>query len=264
MASDNHASYTRIGFTVVIGVVAIVASLIYIGGMRGEANVVYAETYYDKPVSGLSVGSVVNFRGVKIGEVKEISFVGDEYDVEGVANSRIYILMALQCGTMNPENETPAEAEAIIRQMVEKVGLRATVTTSGITGLSRIECDYHEMDGSAAMVVPPITWKPKHVYIPAKISLLDNFSVAATKVMNQINRMDLSAAWSNLNSAVESLARATEGAKNMLDARQGDLDLIIDDFSATSASLRDLASEVKRNPSLLIRERTMQRLEETE
>ena len=264
MASDNHASYTRIGLTVVIGVVAIVASLIYIGGMRGESNVVYAETYYDKPVSGLSVGSVVNFRGVKIGEVKEISFVGDEYDVEGVANSRIYILMALQCGTMNPENETPAEAEAIIRQMVDKVGLRATVTTSGITGLSRIECDYHEMDGSAAMDVPPIAWTPKHVYIPAKISLLDNFSVAATKVMNQINRMDLGTAWSNLNSAVESLARATEGAKNMLDARQGDLDLIIDDFSATSASLRDLASEVKRNPSLLIRERKAQRLEETE
>ena len=264
MASDNHASYTRIGLTVVIGVVAIVASLIYIGGMRGESNVVYAETYYDKPVSGLSVGSAVNFRGVKIGEVKEISFVGDEYDVEGVVNSRIYILMALQCGIMDPENETPEEAAAIIRQMVEKVGLRATVTTSGITGLSRIECDYHDQDDPDTMAVPPITWTPKHVYIPAKISLLDNFSVAATKVMNQINRMDMGTAWSNLNSAVESLARATEGAKNMLDARQGDLDLIIDDFSATSASLRDLVSEVKQNPSLLIRERKAQRLEETE
>lgn len=264
MASDNHASYTRIGLTVAIGVVAIVASLIYIGGMRGEANVVYAETYYDKPVSGLSVGSVVNFRGVKVGEVKEISFVGDKYDVEGVANSRIYILMALQSGIMDPENETPAEAEAAIRKMIDQVGLRATVTTSGITGLSRVECDYHETDGSGAMAVPPISWTPKHVYIPAKISLLDNFAVAATKVMNQINRMDLGTAWSNLSSAVESLARATEGAKNMLDARRGDLDLIIDDFSATSASLRELTSEVKRNPSLLIRERKAQRLEETE
>ena len=264
MASDNHASYTRIGLTVVIGVVAIVASLIYIGGMRGEANVVYAETYYDKPVSGLSVGSVVNFRGVKIGEVKEITFVGDVYDVEGVANSRIYILMALQCGIMNPENETPAEAEAAIRMLIDRAGLRATVTTSGITGLSRVECDYHEMDGSSAMAVPPITWTPKHVYIPAKISLLDNFSVAATKVMNQINRMDLNTAWSNLNSAVESLARATEGAKNMLESRQGDIDLIIDDFTTTSASLRDLAGELKRNPSLLIRERRAQRLDETE
>ncbi len=264
MASDNRASYTRIGLTVVVGIVAIVASLIYIGGMRGVSNVVYAETYYDKPVSGLSIGSVVNFRGVKVGEVKEIAFVGDKYDVEGVDNSRIYILMALQCGIMDSENETPAEAEAAIRRMIDQSGLRATVTTSGITGLSRVECDYHEMDGSDAMAVPPIAWTPKHVYIPAKISLLDNFSVAATKVMNQINRMDLSTAWSNLSSAVESLARATEGAKNLLDARQGDLDLIIDDFLATSASLRELTSEVRRNPSLLIRERRARRLEETE
>ena len=262
MARDNHASYTRIGLTVVVGVVAIVATLIYIGGIRGESNVVYAETYYDKPVSGLSVGSVVNFRGVKIGEVKEVTFVGDVYDVEGVTSSRIYILMALQCGIMSQENDEPEEAEAVIRQMIDKAGLRASVTTSGITGLSRIECDYYNPENLDP--VPPITWTPNHVYIPAKISLLDSFSVAATKVMNQINRMDLNAAWSNLNSAVESLSRTTEGAKNMLESRQGDIDMMIDDFSATSAALRDFAGEVRQNPSLLIRERKVRRLEETE
>ena len=57
MASDNHASYTRIGLTVVIGVAAIVGSLIYLGGMRGRDNEVIAETYYDKPVSGLPPGA---------------------------------------------------------------------------------------------------------------------------------------------------------------------------------------------------------------
>ena len=82
MASDNHASYTRIGLTVVIGIAAVVGSLIYLGGMRGRDSEVYAETYYDKSVSGLSVGSAVNFRGVKLGEVREITFVGSKY-VEG-------------------------------------------------------------------------------------------------------------------------------------------------------------------------------------
>ena len=81
MARDNHASYTRIGLTVVIGVVAIVATLIYLGGMRGRGSEILVETYYDKPVAGLSVGSVVNFRGVKIGEVRELSFVGNKYVV---------------------------------------------------------------------------------------------------------------------------------------------------------------------------------------
>lgn len=264
MANDNRASYAKIGFTVFIGIVAIVLTLVYLGGLQSRHGEILVETYYDKPVNGLSVGSPVNFRGVRIGEVREINFVGGKYDVEGADNSRIYILMALDCNRLGIPADETSEADDRIRMAVDKLGLRASVTSSGITGLSRIECDYNVGEGAFAPEAPKISWMPRHTYVPAKISLFDNFGVAATKVMNQINRMDLSTAWSNLSSAVESLARATEGAKNMLDARQGDLDLIIDDFSATSASLRDLVSEVKRNPSLLIRERKAQRLEETE
>ena len=78
MANDNHTSYRRIGFAVFSGAIAIVLSLIYLGGIRGRGDEILVETHYDKPVSGLSVGSVVNFRGVKVGEVREISFVGSK------------------------------------------------------------------------------------------------------------------------------------------------------------------------------------------
>ena len=262
MASENHASYTRIGLTVVIGVASVVGALIYLGGMRGRGNEVLVETYYDKPVSGLSVGSVVNFRGVKVGEVREISFVGNKYDVEGTVNSRIYILMALDGYLLDKDGVDDEEFRQLAQSAVDGMQLRVSVVSSGITGLSRIEIDDVRQEGLDP--VPPIAWTPRHAYIPTKISLFDNFSVAATKVMNQINRMDLGTAWSNLNSAVESLARAAEGAKNMLEARQGDIDRMLDDLSATSAAVRDLAGELRRNPSLLIRERRPTRLEETE
>ena len=262
MASENHASYTRIGLTVVIGVAAIVAALVYLGGMRGRGSEVFAETYYDKPVSGLSVGSVVNFRGVKIGEVREISFVGNKYDIEGLDNSRIYILMALDGCLLDDDGVSEEEFKMWARESVDGRGLRVSVVSSGITGLSRVEIDYHRLENLDP--VSPISWKPNHAYIPAKISLFDNFSVAATKVMNQINRMDFNAAWSNITAAVESLARATEGAKTMLETRQGDIDRLIDDLTETSASVKQLATEIRRNPSLLIRERVPRRLEETE
>ena len=96
MANENHMSYRRVGFAVFAGALAIVLSLVYLGGIRGKGDEILVETFYDKPVSGLSVGSVVNFRGVKVGEVREISFIGTKYAVEGADNSRIYILMALQ------------------------------------------------------------------------------------------------------------------------------------------------------------------------
>lgn len=261
MASDNHASYTRIGLTVVIGAAAIVGSLIYLGGMRGRDSEVYAETYYDKSVSGLSVGSAVNFRGVKLGEVREISFVGSKY-AEGAGDSRVYILMALNSNLFDSDGVTDAEFRVGIAELVEKKGLRASVVSSGITGLSRIELNYIPQENLDP--VQPITWKPKLAYIPSKISLFDNISVAATKVLNQINRMDFNAVWSNISVSVESLAAATDSAKTMLQTRQGDVDRILDDLSETTVSLRDLAADLKRNPSLLIRERTPARLEETE
>ena len=262
MAKDNHASYTRIGLTVVIGVVTIVATLIYLGGMRGRGNEVLVETYYDKPVAGLSVGSVVNFRGVKIGEVREISFVRNKYVVEGEDGSRIYILMALDGNTLAAANVDDQGFAARIRQDVATRGLRVSVSTSGITGLSRIECDFYASENLDP--VPPLTWTPRHVYVPSKISLFDNIAVAATKVLNQINRMDLNTTWSNISASVESIAVASESAKTMIQTRQGDVDRILDDLSETAVSLKGLSAELKRNPSLIIRERTPARLEETE
>ena len=261
MANDNHTSYRRIGFTVFVGAIAIVLSLIYLGGMRGRGSEVYAETYYDKPVSGLSVGSVVNFRGVKLGEVREISFVGSKY-VGGEGDSRIYILMALDSRLFDADGVSDEEFGQGVAELVEKRGLRASVVSSGITGLSRIELNYVPHENLDP--VQPISWKPQHVYIPSKISLFDNVSVAATKVLNQINRMDLASAWSNVTASLDSLARTMSAAQTMLETRQGDIDRMLDNLSATAESVKSMASELKHNPSLLIRDRQPVRLDETE
>ena len=250
--ASSKANYATIGLTVVLGVAAIVGTLVYLGGAGTADELMYAETYSDKSVSGLSVGSAVNFRGVKVGEVREIGFVGNKYPSAGEAGQRIYILMGFRRRMLG------AYANKVER-LLEK-GLRATVTASGITGLSRIELDI----GEPMPQVAPISWKPKNLYIPSATSLLSSFSDSATKVMNQINKMDLDAAWSNVHVAVESLSRTAEGVMNTLETRRADIDRIIENCAEASSSLRDMASELKRNPSLIIRERRPGRLDETE
>ena len=95
--SANKANYTTIGLTVVVGTLAIIGTLVYLGGAGSREERVYAETFSDKSVSGLSVGSAVNFRGVKVGEVAEISFVGNKYEgVTPMDARRIYILMSFR------------------------------------------------------------------------------------------------------------------------------------------------------------------------
>ena len=250
---SSHANYAKIGFTVVIGIVAIVAVLIYLGGAGGQSGITYAETYYDTSVSGLSVGSAVNFRGVKIGEVKYISFVGAEYDgVPWPDAQRIYILMAFPNHKMGPSS--PERAEEFVAK-----GLRATVTASGVTGLSRIELDI-QRDRPPA---PKVPWKPRNTYIPSYPSLLDNFSDSATKVMNEINHMDIASVWSNVSAAVDSAAHAAEGIRTVVDAARSRVDGVMGSVAEAAESLRDVTMELKRNPSLLIREREAAPLEET-
>jgi len=262
MASDNHASYAKIGFTVFIGVVAIVATLIYLGGLRGRGGVFLAETYYDKPVTGLSVGSVVNFRGVKIGEVQEISLLGNKYEVDDKDMSRVYILMALDSQMISPGIKIDAKSYAeTLRRLVVQRGLRATVKVNAVTGLARMEIDF--IQGEDAKSMPMISWRPHHTFIPPTDSLIDSFSVAATKVMNQINRMDLNTFWSNLNASVESVSQCAETANVMMSSRQADVERIMDNLTTTSESLRALAAELRQNPSVLVRGAERQVLEET-
>ena len=259
MASDNHANYALVGLTVLLGVAGIVAALLYLGGIRDQGDLVYAETYYDKSVSGLSVGSAVNFRGVKIGEVKEIDFVGNHYAVQGAENQRIYILMGFPQKMVREWDHEGCGPDRVVRDLVSENGVRATVTASGITGLSRIELDNQPNAGQP----PPISWKPRHSYIPPAVSLLDSFSDSATKVMNQINTMDLNAAWSNINASVQALAHTTDGARQMMETRKADVERLVGDLSETLSAFKQFAEEVKDNPSLLLRERTRTPLPET-
>ena len=259
MASEGKTSYTKIGFIVVAGIVAVAGSLFYFGGVRGNGDLVYAETCFDRSVSGLSVGSAVNFRGVKIGEVKEISFVGNKYNVRGDDNLRVYIKMGFPRSRMTPYEDEGIGADEVIGYMVDTVGLRATVSASGVTGLSRIELD-------AAPDFPAIqpSWTPEYAYIPPKPSLIDNFSDSATRVMDQINRMDIAGVWSNVSASVESLARLSDGVKSTLESSRSDAERIIGNLSGTAAAVRDLMERLRENPSLLIREHEEERLPETE
>lgn len=260
MANDSHASYARIGFAILAGTVATVVTLVYLGGLRGHRNEIFVETYSDREVSGLAVGSAVNFRGVKIGEVREIDFVGNRYEAKGADNLRIYILMALNPRKLGYFEDEGIEAKDAIPYLVKARGLRASVTASGITGLSRIECD---LSPGPAPALETFAWTPKHPFVPQKVSLLDNFSDAATRVMNQINTMDLGAVWSNVNASVSSMSKTVQTVQAMMETCQDDVEKLTENLSDASASLRDFASEVKANPSLLLRERRPEPLDET-
>ena len=253
----NKANYAKIGFAVAAGAAAIVATLAYLGGTLGKGDVIYAESYFDTQVSGLSVGSDVNLRGVKVGEVRAISFIGAEYaEAQGDDVQKIYVLMAFTAHTLR--GASYEDSEDHLRYLVGK-GLHATVSPSGVTGLSKIELNFYKPDGEPSR----ISWRPRYTCIPPAPSMFENFSETMAKLMRQLNSMDFVSAWSNVASVAESAANIAANVDELVDDGKAGIESIVRDMEESAARVRELATELRENPSLLIRPNDPDPLPET-
>ena len=257
MANDNHANYARIGSFIIFGIVLILITLAWLGGAGGKQNEFLAETFFSNDVSGLDVGSAVNLRGVRVGSVKRISFIGAVYDVASHEDGRkIHVLLALdkRLFRVNQTENPQKTLEGFVSR-----GLHATVSASGVTGLSHIELNFPK----GKVVDEKISWTPENVTIPPAPSILQSAADSATQILDQINRMDLLAAWTNIVGTLENANSTLASLGALLESNGGNVGEILDNLRETSASLRDFANDIKSNPSLLIRSNDPDRLPET-
>lgn len=258
MAEGNEASFSRIGAFIVAGVLLIAGTLVYLGGWGGERSEYLVETYFSNDVSGLDVGSAVNFRGVRVGAVKAISFIGAEYENVSSRQARnIYVLLALDPRLFRMDSGDGAPSR-FVAKMVEN-GLHATVSSSGITGLSRIELNFpkNEIEDET------LSWQPRNLFIPPAPSMLETAADSASKVLRQLNGMDLALVWSNVVRFTDSAAGLCENAGGMLETERGRISSILDNLESATSSLKEFAETVRDNPSLLLRSRDAEPLDET-
>ena len=259
MANDNHANYTKIGFVLVAAAAATIGTLIYLGGAGGGKEEFFAETYCETAVSGLSRGSDFDFRGVKVGEVGNITFVGQVYPEAVDEDARqVLITLKLDAATLLPRDRS-SSPEEMMRRFVER-GLRATIVSSGITGISHIELNYPK----APPQLRRITWHPNGVCIPPAPSILESFSDSATHLMNELNSMNVKEVWSNLSALVSHTARLADNANAIVESQRAVVGGILNQIEETGNSIRALAEELRENPSLLLRPRDLAPLPETE
>ena len=260
MANDNEANYAKIGAFVLMGVALISITLIYLGGIGSKKREYLVETYFSNDVSGLDVGSAVNFRGVRVGAVKEISFIGAQYgNVQPKQARNIYVLLALDSKLCKMTLEDSYEQfQKQMRRMREN-GLHATVTASGITGLSRIELNFPKTD----VVDELISWQPRNIFIPPAPSILESAADSAAKVLRQLNKMDFVSVWSNVVRVTGSAADMCENANSLIESERGRISETLNNFDGAVSSLRSFAETINENPSLLLRPRDAEPLKET-
>ena len=257
MSNASEASYAKIGFFIVLGVALTLGVLVYIGGMGAKSNEFMAETFFSDPVSGLDVGSSVNFRGVRVGSVRRITFIGAEYhDAAPADRQKIYVEMALDSRLFRMGSEQ--RSRQLVEDLVAK-GLHATVSASGVTGLSRIELNFPK--GEFREERP--SWRSDHPLIPPAPSILQSAADSATQVLNQLNKMDFAAVYSNLLAIAQSAGTTLDNFNTVLTGEQGGISEIVQNVRDASVSIRDFADQIRNNPSSLLRSNTPEELSET-
>ncbi|MDF0668270.1 MAG: MlaD family protein [Nitrospira sp.] len=184
------ANYHKIGVFIVLGLVTLIIAIVALSGGKWFKKVVYWESYFDESVQGLAVGSPIKYRGVQLGTVEAIGFVGDVYGEElGKDDLRRYgryILVRGSAADLNP-HLTQEEKETERDDRIS-AGLRLRLASQGVTGVVYLEADYLDPEMYPVLEVP---WKPQAAYLPSAPSSVSVLGAALHTIARDLEKADI-------------------------------------------------------------------------
>ena len=203
--STTKPHYFRIGIFVIFALALIVIAMILFGAGLLSRNALHVESYFSEPISGLTVGSVLEFRGVRIGQVQDIDFVGNVYNLpqEDGAVSRYasYVRVVSEV----PRAKLPAagtgQVESILTQMVDR-GLRVRIASNILTGQAYLEMDYADPN---RYPVEPLPWTSKYFRIPSAPSEFTTIKDSIDRILTELQSIDVSGLAKSLDRVLTSL-----------------------------------------------------------
>ena len=239
-----------------IGIISILGGLHYFAKISAKSNVVLLETYFQCPVNGLSIGSAVNYRGVKIGSVKEISFLGAKYDVPSKESRNVYVLMEIDCDICRYRPDE--DAKKTVERMIDS-GLRAKFCGTQTVKASSIEFIVPEKN------IPParISLKSDYALIPPMPLETVNPSVESGINGEGFKGFDASAVLSNVIAMTQGASQMCNNINSVVESERDRLSRILENLDATASALRVFSETISENPSRLIRARSAEYLPET-
>lgn len=190
---NEKALKFRIGLFLLAATCLLVGSLFFFGLTNLFQQNVRLVSFFSESVRGLDTGSVVRFRGVKVGEVKAVKLQLDNAStIKGTPV--IYEINLTHMRDKLGVDLLSRDLGEIYKEAIAK-GLCANLETESlVTGQLSIDLDNHpEYRGK-----PVILDGNLHV-IPTSPSLLSNFTEKAMQIANELSQIDFSGLSTNLN-----------------------------------------------------------------
>jgi paraquat-inducible protein B/uncharacterized coiled-coil protein SlyX len=204
--------YFRIGIFVIAAVVLIVAVVIIFGAGLLARNQIRFESYFSESITGLSVGAPLEFRGVHIGRVEQIGFVGNVYDLgEDKTASSHFATYVRVVSSVSREKLPEFHGEQIdvaLRRMIAR-GLRVRVSSNILTGLAYLEANYVDPNRFPVENVP---WEPIYFRIPSAPSELTTLKDSIDSILTQLQAIDVESLSSSLDKLLNSLNKVITDA----------------------------------------------------
>ncbi|MBC9180175.1 MlaD family protein [Pseudoroseomonas ludipueritiae] len=238
--------YVRVGALLLAGLALGLGFLFFLtAGQVGKSAELF-ETYLSESVTGLESGAPVRYRGVRIGQVTEIGLVNAEYRPDSRSQAAAAFQLVLVRMALDPKRATMPNVEAAQRAVQN--GLRARLSSQGLTGVSYVELDFVDPERFPPREVP---WAPAYPVIPSIPSTVAQVQDAAEQVLSRIQNAPIEEILSNiagltgaLNGQVHDgdLARTLrEAAETMATLRQAVADA---DIAGTMRDVRGVASNL--------------------
>jgi ABC-type transporter Mla subunit MlaD len=217
--------YVRVGILILAGLLLGIGFVLFLtAGRLGKSAEIF-ETYLGESVTGLEPGAPVRYRGVRIGQLTEIGLVNAVYPPDNRQNAAVAYQLVLVRFAIDPERASMPNLQAV-QQAVDH-GLRARLSSQGLTGVSYIELDFVDPERFPIRQLP---WKPVYAVIPSVPSTVAQVQNAAEDILSRIEKAPIEQILADISAITGSLRGQPNG--------DGDLARTLHEAAETMAALR--------------------------
>jgi phospholipid/cholesterol/gamma-HCH transport system substrate-binding protein len=227
---SSKANSFKLGLFTIFGVALLGTGVLAFGTWSSFAKKSLYETYVPGDVSGLSVGSAVEFRGVRVGKVTHIGFSWTEYQDSQPGFVVVEFEMRDDAFVAPMGSHWKEQLQAAIDR-----GLRARIKAQGVTGTCIISFEYLD---PGEYPVEKYAWTPKNTFVPSAPGLFGVLLESLHKSLIRLDHLDVAALNEMAQKDLKSAGRVLDGiAKVDFENLSTNIVALLQDLRVSSAKL---------------------------
>jgi hypothetical protein len=229
----------RIGLFVLVGAGLFIGALFAMGLKSYFGEKVVFETYVPGKVENLAVGALVKLRGVTIGKVSAIDFVGSEYPEYNDQSVVIRFEVPKDFQWWTETNDI----QGLLDKEVAK-GLRARIQGQGFLGANIVALEYVDPTLYPVEAVP---WKPKHYYIPSAPNQFNRVLASLETSLRHVENLDVADLLNRVQLLIDAANKLVANVNRInFDELGTNANALIVEFRDTNRGLQQTLTDARR------------------